>query len=151
MIQPKKLTENMNPSKLREIRRKSGLNQKGFAAIIGVTQNYVSEIENGKKQPSVRLLHIISQKFNCSMEWLLQSDDHQGDSSSFMSGNFPESNLVVSESQMELLKSMRHSLEKLVEKSATFESRYHNLKNVLVEIIRRLAGFDCKSLEALDR
>ncbi len=45
----------MNPEKLKDARRQRGYNQQQAAARLGVSQAYLSMLENGKRSPSVAL------------------------------------------------------------------------------------------------
>jgi len=50
---------------IKKIRKEQAkMNQVKFAELIGLTQSYLSCIENGSKQPSVSVLKIISEKVN---------------------------------------------------------------------------------------
>lgn len=53
-----------------EIRKANGKTQDEFAEIMGISKNYVSLIENGKKSPSKRLISDICRKFGVNEEWL---------------------------------------------------------------------------------
>lgn len=53
-----------------ELRKSSGWTQDEFADKMGISKNYVSLIENGKKIPSDRLISDICQEFDVSEEWL---------------------------------------------------------------------------------
>lgn len=57
-------------NRITKIRKISGKNQDEFAAIMGISKNYVSLIENGKKTPSDRLIADICREFNINEEWL---------------------------------------------------------------------------------
>ncbi len=56
--------------RIRFLRKELKLSQKEFATKIGISQNFLSEIEKGKKQPSEKVLRLISHTFNVSYEWL---------------------------------------------------------------------------------
>lgn len=53
-----------------KIRKESGKTQDEFAEIMGISKNYVSLIENGKKVPGDRLISDICREFNVNEEWL---------------------------------------------------------------------------------
>ena len=53
-----------------KIRKESGKTQDEFAEIMGISKNYVSLIENGKKTPGDRLISDICREFNVNEEWL---------------------------------------------------------------------------------
>lgn len=53
-------------------------NQKGFADVIGCSDAYMSEIERGIKEPSLKILYAIEEKFDVSPATILWglSEDH---------------------------------------------------------------------------
>lgn len=53
-----------------QLRKGRGWTQDKFAEEMGISKNYVSLIENGKKVPSDRLVSDICQEFNVTEEWL---------------------------------------------------------------------------------
>lgn len=52
------------------IQKNSKLNQTEFAGRIGISQQYLSQICNGKKTPSDRTLADICREFGCNQAWL---------------------------------------------------------------------------------
>lgn len=52
---------------IRELRRKKHVSQEVLAEAIDSHQVYISEIENGKKQPSISVLHNIATYFGLSL------------------------------------------------------------------------------------
>jgi transcriptional regulator with XRE-family HTH domain len=48
-----------------------GLTQKGFAAKVGFSDKYISDIVRGRTKPSLALLQRIRSVFNVSLEWLI--------------------------------------------------------------------------------
>ena len=52
------------------IQKNSKLNQTEFAARIGISQQYLSQICNGKKTPSDRTISDICREFGCNEVWL---------------------------------------------------------------------------------
>jgi len=58
--------------KLRRLRKQRGMTIVGLAAALGYTANsFISELENGKKQPSVDVVIKIAQFFGVSTDALL--------------------------------------------------------------------------------
>jgi transcriptional regulator with XRE-family HTH domain len=58
--------------RITRVRKHKGMSQKEFSAIIGVSQSYLSEVENGKSKPSLELLSGIANRFNdINADWLL--------------------------------------------------------------------------------
>ena len=52
---------------VREIRQKKGMSQEKLAELIDSHQVYISEIENGKKIPSLSVIYKTAQFFNLSL------------------------------------------------------------------------------------
>lgn len=52
---------------LRELRKKKGVSQEKLAEAIDSHQVYISEIENGKKIPSLSVIYKTAQFFNLSL------------------------------------------------------------------------------------
>ena len=52
------------------VQKQSGLNQTEFGGRIGISQQYLSQICNGKKTPSERTLSDICREFGCNEAWL---------------------------------------------------------------------------------
>lgn len=52
------------------IQKNSKLNQTEFASRIGISQQYLSQICNGKKTPSDRTITDICREFGCNEVWL---------------------------------------------------------------------------------
>lgn len=61
--------------RIRQLRESLGLKQKDFAEKIKITQAYLSEIEKGKKDLSVRVILAICSVFGVREEWLLQGKE----------------------------------------------------------------------------
>ena len=60
--------------RLKAIREELGLKQKEFAAGLGITPSYLSEIEKDKKKPGYRFLKCLYEKYNVSLNWLIAED-----------------------------------------------------------------------------
>lgn len=56
---------------IRDIRKKSKLNQTEFAEKLGITQTYLSLLEAGKKVPSLKVLGKIAFEFDIPVEVIL--------------------------------------------------------------------------------
>jgi transcriptional regulator with XRE-family HTH domain len=50
----------------------SGWTQVGMVELLGMNRNYLSEIENGKKDPSLRVLKAIADGFDLTLAILLR-------------------------------------------------------------------------------
>lgn len=70
-------------STLRELRKKGRYTQAEFATLFGISRSFLSEIENGVKNPSVQLLQLISDKLQIPLAVIylkaLNLDDLQMD------------------------------------------------------------------------
>lgn len=52
------------------VRKTSGYKQDEFAEKLGLTKNFISLIETGKREPSDRTIKDICREFNVNEEWL---------------------------------------------------------------------------------
>jgi transcriptional regulator with XRE-family HTH domain len=62
---------------VRRLRKIHDLNQIEFAKLIGVSQGSLSDIESGKCNPSVETVVSIYSTFECSLEWLLNTESQK--------------------------------------------------------------------------
>lgn len=53
-----------------KIREREGLNQEKFAERLGLSRNFINQVENGKKKFSDRTLSDICREFNVNEAWL---------------------------------------------------------------------------------
>lgn len=60
--------------KLKQLRQMSGLSQVNFAKQFNISQNALSNYENGIRDIGIDLLKKISQKYNCTIDYLLDND-----------------------------------------------------------------------------
>jgi len=60
--------------RIRKIREDYNLSQSEFAERIGVTRATVSQIEIGNQLPTIKMLPVISKKFNVNYEWIIDGD-----------------------------------------------------------------------------
>lgn len=49
---------------IKEVRKSKGLKQQSFAKMCGITQTYLSQIENNVKEPTISLLKRIAENLN---------------------------------------------------------------------------------------
>ncbi len=61
--------------RIRELRIKSGYNQKEFAAILNVAPNTYNQWETGKREPDYEMLKKIADYFNVSVDYLLGREE----------------------------------------------------------------------------
>jgi len=59
-------------NRVRTLRRKRRWTQVEMAEMLGVDRSYLSEIENGKKDPSLRVLKTIADGFRVTLSQLLR-------------------------------------------------------------------------------
>jgi transcriptional regulator with XRE-family HTH domain len=59
-------------NRVRTLRRQRGWTQVEMAEMLGVDRSYLSEIETGKKDPSLRVLKTIADGFKLSLSQLLR-------------------------------------------------------------------------------
>ncbi|NQX63687.1 helix-turn-helix transcriptional regulator [Paenibacillus qinlingensis] len=62
---------------VRRLRKIHDLNQIEFAKLIGVSQGSLSDIESGKCNPSVETVVSIYSTFECSLDWLLNTESQK--------------------------------------------------------------------------
>ena len=65
-------------SRLRKLRQESGLTLREFARQVNVSPSFVSQIENGKSQPSVASLYIFAQRLSVSVDLLFEGPAGEG-------------------------------------------------------------------------
>ena len=56
---------------LKEIRKKKNLNQQKVALDLNISREALSHYENGKREPSLNMLIIMSKYFNVSIDYLI--------------------------------------------------------------------------------
>jgi hypothetical protein len=57
--------------KLKKYRKRKNMSQQEFAQFLGISQNYLSEVENGVYTPSLKKLSQIAGKLNTTVQKLL--------------------------------------------------------------------------------
>lgn len=57
-------------SRIIQIRKEYGVSQEEFAKRLGLSRNFINQVENGKKNFSDRTISDICQEFNINEEWL---------------------------------------------------------------------------------
>ena len=60
---------------LKEIRKKKNLNQQKVALDLNISREALSHYENGKREPSLKLLLDMSKYFNVSINYLITGED----------------------------------------------------------------------------
>lgn len=56
--------------RIRDARKAAGKTQKDFSKILGMSENYIWQIENGQREPSDRTVRDICRVFNVNEAWL---------------------------------------------------------------------------------
>ena len=108
-------------SRIAHIRKKTELNQKEFAARLGISQGNLSDMENNKYSPSAATLLSVIRCFNVSIDWLLTGDG-------------PVTIQVKKESE---LKEETDSLtEKEIELLSVFEQIPEEQKDLVINILK---------------
>lgn len=68
------MTKIIEPHKrewLKDLRAKKNLNCREIAAIFGISYQHYSDIENGRRNPSIELSRLMAKFFNCKIELFL--------------------------------------------------------------------------------
>ena len=81
------------------VRKNKGLKQKDFCDKVGITQSYLSGIENGKKKPSIDVLEKISDAVNIPIPIMFWFTVTEND---------------VDSSKLEMFKLLKPSLDRLI-------------------------------------
>ncbi|GLX71431.1 helix-turn-helix domain-containing protein [Paenibacillus glycanilyticus] len=63
--------------RLKQIRKTLNFNQSQFSESIGLSQGALSEIENGKFNPSIEIIISINKLFGINIEWLLLGEGNK--------------------------------------------------------------------------
>lgn len=63
--------------RIKQLRKKKGISQSELAALIGVKNNTVSTWERGTRKPDFEALHLLSDYFEVSFEYILGSSDKE--------------------------------------------------------------------------
>lgn len=57
-------------TRIREVRSSAHLTQEAFAAELGLSRNFIAQVETGAKKASDRTIHDICEKFGVNETWL---------------------------------------------------------------------------------
>lgn len=68
--------DNLGP-KIKDLRKKNGYSLRKFGSICNLSHSYISDIENGRTNPSLETLQIIAENLNTSMSYLLGESNNQ--------------------------------------------------------------------------
>ncbi|SDX32463.1 Transcriptional regulator, contains XRE-family HTH domain [Tepidimicrobium xylanilyticum] len=64
-------------TKIRLLRKKNGYSLRQFGQMCNLSHSYISDIENGRTNPSLQTLQIIAENLNTSMSYLLGESSNQ--------------------------------------------------------------------------
>ena len=117
--------------RFKEIRQVLGMKQGDFAKELAISQGHASDIENGRKTVSDRIIEILSLKYGVNEEWLRNG----GNSGMFVSKSRSEE---ISEFAGKLLREDDESFKKrLIEALAKLnEDQWKVLERVAKELIK---------------
>lgn len=102
---------------LKKIRKERKINQTEFAKSLDISQSYLSDLENGRKNISMNTVQKIAKKLNVSVGYLT-------------SGNKMYSDLTENEAKQQILQ-----MKKILNNDN--KNKENNLKNNLLEIIQK--------------
>lgn len=84
---------------IKTVRKNKGFKQKDFCTKVGITQSYLSSIENGKKKPSIEVLEKIANTVNIPIPVLFWFTVTEND---------------VDKRKLEMFKLLKPSVDKLI-------------------------------------
>ena len=126
-------------NRIKEVRKRAGLNQDQFGKNIGITKSSVSTIESGKSNPSEQTILLICREFHVSEEWL-----RTGRGDMFV----PQSREEEIEAAVQrLLSGQRPDFKRrlVTVLSALNEDQWEVLEEKLLEIVGERAGPELKA------
>lgn len=60
--------------RLKQLRKTLSIKQSDFASALSISQGHLSDVENGRKEVSERIINICSLRFNVNEDWLRTGD-----------------------------------------------------------------------------
>lgn len=113
-------------NKLKEVRLAIGLNQKEFASKLGIKQSYYSSLEQGKKEPSMRVIESLW-PLGVSSEWFFH-DKGAMFIDEFDVGNIHGDNIAKNNNEMyaNFVQGVSQNTCDLIENNRFFLDRYYN-------------------------
>lgn len=79
------------------MRQEFGMTQKEFGEEVGISSNFVSEIETEKKDPSAPLMLAIEYKFGVNKDWILHGKGEK----------YVKDKFLFTNQEIEIIKSLR--------------------------------------------
>ena len=64
-------------NRIAELRNKKGISQSQFGKLIGAAQNTISNWENGNRKPDYEVLKLMSNIFECSVEYIMGEETEE--------------------------------------------------------------------------
>ena len=132
-------------SRIRTIRRRTGLTQEHFAPTINISRGYLAKLEADIREPSKKLIRFVAEKYGISIEWFLT-----GQGQEFINGQSPtmtttaddiKRRMAVAEEQMAGLKMQVASLIP--------ETADEQLRAMIDQVVRIYAEQDFSKLVSL--
>lgn len=110
--------------RIRYIRKEIGLSQSAFGNQLGTTRDVISNIENGRVDPSGIIINLICSTFNVSKEWL---ENEKGDKY-----RVPESDDKFAEAIASISLSDNEKLKELIGKLSDLDDKYIDALDILI-------------------
>lgn len=82
-------------SRIKSRRIELGLKQTKIKEYVGISSGNLSEIENGKRSPSMQNLYKLSEVLNCSIDWIVKGDSLNPEKISFSELRESEKQLIM--------------------------------------------------------
>ena len=111
-------------TRITQIRKHENMNQDEFANALGLTKNFISLVETGKREPSERTIRDICREFNVNEDWLR-----------------------TGEGEMFMPRSKEHDIAKLT--VDILEGEEDSFKSRLISMLARLGDDEWEMLEAM--
>lgn len=94
--------------RIKSLRKKEGLNQIEFCKKIKLSQGRLSEIEQGKNNPSYDTLISVKEVFGVSLDWLVTGEYSKTDNvDTLEDGKLQDNMIELSEEEIELVQTYR--------------------------------------------
>jgi transcriptional regulator with XRE-family HTH domain len=120
-------------NRIKSVRTEVGISQKEFGERIGIADSYVSEIESGKKHPSLLVLLAIEHCYGAGVEWL-----QSGKGMREAKGDFK-----VSDEEKEIIEALRGNkeLRKIVQLVVERCKDHEDIRKKVSEVLKVLFDF----------
>ncbi len=116
--------------RFKKIREKLGMKQGDFAKEIKLTQGHVSDIENGRKSVSDRVMEILYLKYNINEEWLRTG---KGDMT-----YVKEKNQIIAEFSADLIKEPESFKTRFIEAMAKLDEKdWIDIERIFDKLVKK--------------